>query len=111
MPIGVLITFALVGAALYYGIAPGRGYVRYYAMKDAMRAEARMAPGRSDPDIRRRLRERAAELRLPSEAQRITIRRRGRPREITITASWPDTIVLPFYTIPITYRPTVRAPL
>ena len=111
VPIRFLLTLLLVGGAVFYGIGPARGYLKYYVMKDEMQVQARFAVNLSDTDIRRRLRAKATELKLPSDAQHITIRRRGRPREITVSTSWPDTIVLPFYTIPFTYRPSVRAPL
>jgi hypothetical protein len=80
-------------------------------MKDEMRVQARFAANLTDEDIRRRLRTKATELQLPSEAQRIEIRRRGRPREVVLTVSWPDTIGLPFYRWAHTYRVEVRAPL
>jgi CBS domain-containing protein len=59
----------------------------------------------------RPLRAKATELQLPSDAQRATIQRRARPREIVIIVSWPDTISLPFYRWAHTYRTEVRAPL
>lgn len=111
LPVGFLVTLAVVAAGVYYAIRPARGYVKYYMMKDEMRVQVRFASNQTDDDIRRRLRTKAGELGLPASAQRISIRRRGRPREITVTTSWPDTIFLPFYAIPITYRPAARAPL
>jgi len=111
VPIGLLATLAVLGGAVYYGIRPAKGYLKYFMMKDEMQVQAGSASNQTDDDIRRRLRAKAGELDLPATAQRVTIRRRGRPREITVTTSWPDTIFLPFYAIPITYRPEARAPL
>jgi len=102
---------AVVGVVVYYGIAPARGYLRYYQMKESMQEQARRATSLTDDDIRRQLRARAAALGLPAEAQRVTIRRRGRPREITVSTAWTDTAVVLFYALPITYRPQARAPL
>jgi len=106
-----LVTLAVLAAAVYYGIGAVGSYVRYYQMKDETRVQARFASNLTDDAIRRRLRTKATELQLPSEAQRITIRRRARPREIVVTVSWPDTVVLPFYRWAHTYRIEVRAPL
>jgi hypothetical protein len=111
LPIKFLVTVAIIAGVAYYGIGAIRGYVKFYQMRDEMRVQARFAGNQTDVDIRRKLRAKATELGLPPDAQRITIRRQGRPRMVIITASWPDTIAVPFYGIPITYRPEARAPL
>jgi hypothetical protein len=111
LPIGFLVTLAVVALVSIGGIAPARGYLRYYRMKEAMQAQAGLASSAGDGEIRHRLRLKAAELGLPPDAQRITIRRRGRPREITVSTTWTDTVGLVVYSFPITYRPEVRAPL
>jgi hypothetical protein len=111
LPIQFLVTLAVLGVLIYYGIGAGRGFLKYYQMKDEIRAQARLASNLTDDDIRRRLRTKATELQLPSDAQRATIQRRARPREIVIIVSWPDTITLPFYRWAHTYRTEVRAPL
>jgi len=111
MPVKFLLTLAVFAALIYYGIGPARSYAKFYQLKDEMRVQARFAGNLTDADIRRRVGTKATELRLPGEAQRVTIRRRGRPREIVVTVSWPDTIILPFYRWTHTYRAEVRAPL
>lgn len=111
LPIQFLVTLAVLGVLIYYGIGAGRGFLKYYQMKDEIRAQAGLASNLTDDDIRRRLRTKATELQLPSDAQRATIQRRARPREIVIIVSWPDTITLPFYRWAHTYRTEVRAPL
>lgn len=111
LPVRFLVTLAVMGILVYLAIAPARGYLRYYRMKDEMQVQARFATNSTDDDIRRRLRTKATELGLPADAQRITVRRRGRPREITVSTSWTDTVSLVVYALPITYRPQVRAPL
>jgi hypothetical protein len=109
--LGFLLTLAALGGGVYYGIEPARGYVKYYRMKEAMQAQAHFAANATDADIRRQLQARAKALGLPPDAQRFTIRRRGRPREVIVSTSWTDTLALPFYAVPFTYRPEVRAPL
>ena len=109
--IGCLFTLLLVAVGGYYAANRGGVYWRYYQMKDAMRAEARLAPSIDDDVIRRRLVARADELGLPREAQRFRIRRRSRPREIVISTEWQETIELPFVQRVLTMRPEVRAQL
>jgi hypothetical protein len=109
--VGCLVTLALLAGIIYYGVGAGQGYLRYYRMKDEMGVQARFARNLGDDEIRSRLRAAATELGLPRDAQRFTIRRRGRPREIVISTTWPDTIVLLLYRLPVTYRPEVKAPL
>jgi hypothetical protein len=111
VPVKFLLTLAVFAGLIYYGIGAGRSYLQYYRMKDEMRVQSRFAGNLKDEDIRRRLRTKATELQLPSAAQRVAIQRRGRPREIVVTITWPDTIILPFYRWAHTYRAEVRAPL
>ena len=111
VPVKFLLTLAVFAGLIYYGIGAGRSYLRYYQMKDEMQVQARFAGNLKDEDIRRRLRTKAVELQLPAAAQRVTIQRRPRPREIVVSITWPDTIVLPFYRWAHTYRAEVRAPL
>lgn len=111
VPVKFLVTLAVFAVLIYYAVGAVASYVTYYQMKDEMRVQARFASNLTDEDIRRRLRTKATELKLPSEAQRITVRRQARPREIVLTVSWPDTIALPFYRWVHTYRLEVRAPL
>jgi hypothetical protein len=111
LPVKFLITLAVLAGVVYYGIGVVRSYAKFYQLKDEVRVQARFAGNLTDEDIRRRLRTRATELQLPAEAQRVTVQRRGRPREVVVTVSWPDTINLPFYRWTHTYRVEVRAPL
>jgi hypothetical protein len=108
---GCLFSLALLGVVIYYGIPASRSFIQYYRMKDEMQAQANFAVNIGDDAILRRLRAKADELTLPREAREIVIRRRSRPREVVITTSWPDTLRLPFYRVPITFRPEVRAGL
>lgn len=108
---GCLFTLLLLAVAVYYGIDIGGKYLRYYQMLDEMKVQARFAPNLSDDVIRRRLRAKADQLNLPPDARKITIRRRARPREIFITTSWQDTLVLPFVRHVTTFQPEAREPL
>jgi hypothetical protein len=108
---GCVVSLALLAVGIYYGIPIGRTYIEYYQMKDEMKVQANFAVNIDDDTIRRRLRAKADELGLPPEAGRITIRRRSRPREVVISTTWPDTVALPFYRMPVTFRPEVRAGL
>lgn len=110
--LGCLFTLLLLAAGLYYGMDGMRVYFRYWQIKDEMRSVANLAPGLDDATIQRRLRARAEALDLPASAQRFTIRRLARPREIRITMSYDETLQLPFkqqYTFH--FKPEVRAPL
>jgi hypothetical protein len=109
--IGCLLTLLLLAVGSYYAVNLGGVYWRYYQMKDAMQAEARLAPSIGDDVIQRRLRAKAEELGLPPQAQRFRIRRRTRPREITIGTEWQEVLELPFVQRTVTLRPEVRAQL
>jgi len=108
---GCLLVLVLLGAAVYYGVAPAQSQIRYVQMKDYMDTQARFATSLDDDVIRRRLRDKGTELQLPSDARRITIRRRGRPREIIISTTWQDTLSLPFWQLIVTRKPEARSAL
>ncbi len=108
---GCLLTLLIVVAVAYFGMPIGGTYVRYYRFKNEMQTQARFAPSINDGTIRRRLFLKIDDLGIPETAKRIRIRRSSRPREIQISTSWPETIVLPFYSWVITLRPEVRQPL
>jgi len=107
--VGCLFTILIFAVGGYYGVNFGSVYIRYVQMKQAMQAEARLAPSISDEVIRRRLRTRADELGIPRDAQRFTIRRRSRPPEILISTEWDEIIELPFVQRTIHFKPEVRA--
>ena len=108
---GCLLTLVVLAAAVYYGIDAGFRYARYFQLKDEMQTVANFATALDDEAIVRRLRAKVDELGLPADARRFRVRRRSRPREIIITTSWPDTVRLPFYNLPVTHRPEVRGQL
>ncbi|MFB3069247.1 MAG: hypothetical protein ACE1ZF_00995 [Gemmatimonadales bacterium] len=95
-------------AVTYFGLPVAGMYVRYYRMKNEMQTQARFAPSIDDGTIRRRLLQTIDNLGLPVEARQLRIRRINRPREIIISTSWQETIILPFYTRVQRFRPQVR---
>ena len=105
---GCLVTLLVFTAVAYFGVGIGAQQVRYTRMRDYMKAQARFAVNLDDDLIRRRIRGKAEELGLPASARRISIRRRGRPREIVIRTTWPDTLVFPFYQKIIERKPEVH---
>lgn len=109
--LGCLFALVVLGAVVYYGWGAAESQVRYFRMLDEMRVQARFATNLDDDTIRRHLRDKIAELGIPEEARRITIRRRGRPREILITTTWQDTLQLPFRQLVLTRKPEAREAL
>ncbi len=105
---GCLFFVLLLVAVVYFGIPIGSMYVRYYRLENEMQTQARFAPSIDDDTIRRRLLQTIDALGLPVEARRLRIRRISRPREIIISTSWEETIVLPFYTRVRIFAPEVR---
>jgi hypothetical protein len=98
----------VVVAVVYFGHPIASMYIRYYRMENEMQTQARFAPSIDDGAIRRRLLQTIDDLGLPPEARRLSIRRTSRPREIIISTSWEETIVLPFYTRVQRFAPAVR---
>ena len=108
---GCLVSLLLLSVALYYGINIGDVGYRYYRMKEEMQSQARLAPGLSDGVIRRRLKARAEELGLPSEARDIRIARSAQTRRITIESRYAESVDLPFFNYTFNLNPRAEAPL
>jgi hypothetical protein len=108
---GCLLSILVLAAAVYYGINIGEPWVRYYRLLDEMRVSARLAPTLSDGVIRRRLEAKVDELGLPEEARKFTITRSGKPRRITITTTYSETVRVPLFTHTFTYQPKAEEPL
>lgn len=109
--LGCLFSLLLFAAILYYGVNIGQVYWRYYQLRDEMRSNARLAPSLTDATIRRRLRTRAEQLHLPEDAQRFVIKRSGRPRTITITTEYSESVDLPFFNHTFNFTPRATEPL
>ncbi|HEX5004104.1 MAG TPA: hypothetical protein VFV65_02245 [Gemmatimonadales bacterium] len=102
---GCLLTLLAFAVALYYVINIGEVYWRFYQYQDEMRSQARLAPSISDGVIRRRLLLTVDRLGLPSEAQKIQIKRTARPRQITIESEYAEEVVLPLFHHTFQFRP------
>jgi len=96
---------------LYYAVDLGRVYWDYYKFRDEMETSARFAQTQSDEQIVTHLRGVARDLGLPTEAQRIIIRRSQTPHNITIRSQYVVDIELPFTHKTIVLRPSVEVPL
>ncbi len=105
---GCLFSILLLMAVTYFGLPVAGMYIRYYRMKNEMQTQARFAPSIDDGTIRRRLLQTIDNLGLPMEARQLRIRRINRPREIIISTTWQETIILPFYSRVQRFRPQVR---
>jgi hypothetical protein len=108
---GCLLSLVLFIAAVYYGIHLGQPWVRYYQLVDEMRVSARLAPTLSDGVIQRRLEQKVDELGLPPEAKKFQITRSGKPRKITITTVYTETVVVPLLTHTFIFTPITEEPL
>lgn len=111
---GCIVTFALFGAVVYFGLPLGQIYVRQYQFAEEMRSQARLAPSLTDAVIRRRLMDKADELSLPPEAvKNLKIRRQliDRERHIIIDSEYQETMTLPGITHTFTFRPHADLPL
>jgi hypothetical protein len=92
---------------LYYAVDIGRVYWDFYKFQDEMETSARFAQTQSDEQIRNHLRDVARDLELPTEAQRIVIRRT--PPTITIRSQYVVDIELPFTHKTLVLRPSAQA--
>lgn len=108
---GCLVSLVILVAGVYYGIHFGQPWIRYYQLMDEMRVSARLAPTLSDGVIRRRLEAKVDELGLPPDARKFTITRSGKPRKITITTQYSETVVVPVFTHTFVFVPTAEEPL
>jgi hypothetical protein len=108
---GCLVSLLIFVAAVYYGIHFGEPWLRYYQLLEEMRSSARLAPTLSDGVIKRRLEAKADELGLPDESHKFQISRSGKPRKITITTQYSETVVVPLFTHTFVFTPTAEEPL
>lgn len=108
---GCLVSLVIFAALVYYGIHLGQPWLRYYQLLDEMRVSARLAPTLSDGVIRRRLEQKADELGLPPEAKKFQITRSGKPRRITITTLYSETVNVPPINHTFHFAPETEEPL
>jgi hypothetical protein len=109
--LGCLFSLLVLAVVVYYGLGIGSVYLRYWQISDQMHEMANLAPSLADATIHKRLVAKATDLDLPPEATRFVIRRFDNPRQIRISTSYSETIVLPFTTYTIHFHPEARAAL
>jgi hypothetical protein len=105
--LGCLFSIMILMVVLYYAVDIGRVYWDFYKFQDEMETSARFAQTQSDEQIRNHLRDVARDLELPTEAQRIVIRRT--PPTITIRSQYVVDIELPFTHKTLVLRPSAQA--
>ena len=105
--LGCLFSIMILMVVLYYAVDVGRVYWDFYKFQDEMETSARFAQTQSDDQIRSHLRDVARDLGLPTEAQRIVIRRN--PPNITIRSQYVVDIELPFTHKTLVLRPSAQA--
>jgi len=105
--LGCLFSIMILMVVLYYAVDVGRVYWDYYKFQDEMETSARFAQTQSDEQIRTHLRNVARDLGLPTEAQRIVIRRDA--PTITIRSQYVVDIELPFTHKTLVLRPNATA--
>jgi hypothetical protein len=108
--LGVLFSLILFVGALYYGVNIGQVYLRYYQLRDGMRAQARLASSLHDDVIHRRLSAQADSL-LPGTSPKFRISRGGQPNRIVIETEYTDRIDLPLFKHEFVLRPRAKEPL
>ena len=93
--LGCLVLVALIAILAYVGNAVGPVYWRYYRFQDAFTQHAGFAASPPDDTIIARLRVQADSLDLPTDAQRIHLRRTN--KGIAVWSQYADSILLPGY--------------
>ena len=78
---------------------------------DEIGSSARLAPTLTDAVIRRRLAAKVDELGLPPDANKFTITRGGKPRKITITTQYSETVDVPLLTHTFVFQPEAEEAL
>ncbi len=109
--LGCLLWVLGVAVALYYGVHVGQHYWSFYQLQDEMRSQARLAPGLTDPVIKRRILDRIDQLGLSVDPKKVRISRGGRPRKIVIEAEYVDTMRVPLVTKVFHFVPRAEEPL
>lgn len=104
MRFGCLAGILLLVAIVYAAITIVPVYWRAYQMQDEVKTQASFAPALTDKVILERLVAQADSLRLPLGPGAWYIHRTSEPREITIRASYDDSVVFQI----ISWRKVVR---
>jgi hypothetical protein len=94
--LGCLFTLFILAAGVYYGIEFLEVRLRYYRIQDYVKTQADFAPALDDVTIRRRLVAKSDTLGLSLGTRDWTVRRSYTPRQIFISATYRDSVVLEF---------------
>ena len=113
--LGCLFTLAVLATAIYIGIGAAEVYWRFYRLQDFVKGQAEFAPALTDDIILRRLVGFSDTLGVSLGPRSWQIRRTSRPREISISAQYRDSIViaLPGFrkVFFVEFKPSARAAL
>lgn len=109
--VGCLLWVLGFAVALYYGVKVGEHYWNFYQLQDEMRSQARLAPGLTDPVIKRRVLDKIDQLGLQIDPKKVKISRGGRPRKIVIEAEYVDTLRAPVVKHVFRFRAHAEEPL
>ncbi len=101
----------VLAAVVYYGAGFVEVYFRYFDLLDTMNQAANLGRTMDDATIEARLHAQIDSMDVPLQAHRFTIRRFERPPEIRITASYTETVEVPFSHYTLHLHPVARAPL
>jgi hypothetical protein len=93
---GCLFTLVVLAAGIYYGYDFLQVRLRYYNILDTVKTQANFASALDDNLIKRRLVARSDSLGLPLGTREWTVRRTFNPRQIFISATYRDSVVLEF---------------
>lgn len=106
--LGCLVQIFLVGALIYFGIYAGQDMLEFYRFRDAMKQQARFASGRSDQQIKDRLKAFADSVGLPDGASSVTVIREN--NRIRISSEYDQPLRLPFdYQHSVRLRPSAES--
>jgi hypothetical protein len=92
--LGCLFTLAIMAAIVYFGFDFAQVQMRFYRIQDEVKTRATFAPVFDDATIRRGLVAKSDSLGLPLGPRDWTVKRTYEPREITISATYTDSVVI-----------------
>jgi len=107
---GLFMALIVVGSAVFVGVKIIPVRVAAYEFRDVLREEARYGAIRNDNEtVAQRIIERAEELEIPLARENVSVRRTI--NEITISASYQQTVDLKLTTYVYRFHATEKAPL
>lgn len=105
--LGCLVQIIIVGALIYFGIYAGQDMLEFYRFRDAMKQQARFASGRTDQQIKDRLKAFADSVGLPDGASDVSVVREN--NRIRIFSQYDQPLRLPFdYQYSVHLRPSAE---